>query len=99
MSDWLELRASLDVQYSDEYQPVDGNDPVNGPDAFTKVNARVALVGNHRWRIALLGKNLTDEKVSNALNVIPLGNFGFNGSYFCFTDPPQSYEIQLPYRM
>ncbi len=65
LSPRFEVRASLDLQYSDDYQPVDDNDPANIQDAFTKINARVELVGDDRWSVALLGKNLTDETVSN----------------------------------
>ena len=99
LSPRFEVRASLDLQYSDEYQPVDDNDPANIQDAFTKINARVELVGDDRWSVALLGKNLTDETVSNAPNDIPLSNVGFLGSYFYFTDPPRSVELQLGYRL
>ncbi|MCY4199871.1 MAG: hypothetical protein OXF31_08700 [Gammaproteobacteria bacterium] len=77
LSPRFEVRASLDLQYSDDYQPVDDNDPANIQDAFAKVNARVELVGDDRWSVALLGKNLTHETVSNAPNDIPLGNVGF----------------------
>ena len=99
LSPRFEVRASLDLQYSDDYQPVDDNDPANIQDAFTKINARVELVGDDRWSVALLGKNLTDETVSNAPNDIPLSNVGFLGSYFYFTDPPRSVELQLGYRL
>ncbi len=98
LSDRFEFRGSLDLQYSDEYQPVDDNDPANVQDAFAKLNARVELIGDDRWSVAVLGKNLTDATVSNAPNDIPLASLGFLGSYFYFTDPPRSFEIQLGYR-
>ena len=50
-----------------------------------------------KWSIAVLGKNLTDEKTSTWGNDIPLGQFGFSGSYFNMMEAPRSYEIQFSY--
>lgn len=93
----FDFKASLDLQYMDDYYAVNDNDPITMQNAFTKVNARVALASSDVWSIALLGKNLTDEKIANAPNDIPLGNLGFTGSFFYFLDAPRSYEIQLTY--
>jgi outer membrane receptor protein involved in Fe transport len=97
ITDGLELKAGIDLQYTDDYLPTNDNDPVLQQDSFTKVNARVQIGNMDNWTLALLGKNLTDEKVSNAPDDIPLGNLGFLGSYFHFLDAPRSYEIQASY--
>ncbi|NIB42296.1 TonB-dependent receptor [Pseudomaricurvus alkylphenolicus] len=98
LSDRLELKAGIDLQYMGDYLPTNDNDPVLQQDAFTKINARIQIAGDDSWTLALLGKNLTDETVSNAPDDIPLGNLGFLGSYFHFLDAPRSYEVQASYR-
>ena len=94
----LEFKAGLDIQYMDDYQPTNDNDPVLIQDSFAKINARLQIAKADSWSLAILGKNLTDETISNAPNDIPLGNLGFLGSYFHFLDAPRSYEIQATYR-
>jgi outer membrane receptor protein involved in Fe transport len=93
-----DIKATIDLQYMDDYFGVNDNDPANLQSAFTKVNARIALASLDGWSIALLGKNLTDEVISNAPNDIPLGNFGFIGSYYFMLDAPRSFEVQLDYK-
>ena len=93
-----DIKATIDLQYMDDYFGVNDNDPANLQSAFTKVNARIALASLDGWSIALLGKNLTDEVISNAPNDIPLGNFGFIGSYFFLLDAPRSFEVQFDYK-
>ncbi|NIB42308.1 TonB-dependent receptor [Pseudomaricurvus alkylphenolicus] len=93
----IELKAGIDLQYMEDYHATSDNDPVIMQESFTKVNARVQIAGEDTWTLAILGKNLTDETVSNAPNDIPLGGFGFAGSYFHFLDAPRSYELQATY--
>lgn len=94
----VDLGLGLDLIYKDDYFTTGDNDPVLVQEAFTKINARVAVMGDDKWSVALLGKNLTDEIVANSPDDIPLGNVGFAGSYFYFLDAPRSYEIQATYR-
>ena len=93
----MDLQLGAYLQYMDDYFVTGDNDPALKQDAFTRVNARIALAGD-RWTVAVLGKNLTDETVSNAPDDIPLGNLGFAGSYFYFLDPPRSIEVSALFR-
>lgn len=98
ISDNLEINASADLMYSDDYDTAGDGDEVLMQDSFTKINARIELASlNGSWSIALLGKNLTDEETTTWGNDIPLGQFGFAGSYFQIIDAPRSYEIQARY--
>ncbi|WOJ95140.1 TonB-dependent receptor [Congregibacter variabilis] len=77
----FELRALLNVNYSDEFATVGDLDPLIGfQDAFTTVDMRVSFgeIGG-KWDVAFLGKNLTDEQIGYNNNDQPLvaGN-GFN---------------------
>lgn len=79
----LELTSSVDINYSDDYWLIVNADPFLEQDAFTKVDARVALgASDGQWEIALLGRNLTDEETSTWGNVplkpasmAPLGHY------------------------
>ena len=98
VSDSLEIRASADLMFTDEYDTAADGDEVLVQDSFNKLNARIELASlDGVWSIALLGRNLTDEETSTWGNDIPLGQFGFAGSYFQMMDAPRSYEIQARY--
>lgn len=96
ITDALQGRAVLNVNYSDEFATVGDLDPLIGfQDEFTMVDVRLS-VGSPEggWEIAALGKNLTDEIVGYNNNDQPLaaGN-GFNS-----VGKLRSYAIQGLYR-
>ena len=98
ITDSLEIRASADVMFTDEFDTAGDGDEVLVQDSYTKLNARIELASlDGVWSVALLGRNLTDEETSNWGNDIPLGQFGFAGSYFQMMEAPRSYEIQARY--
>ncbi|GAB3111531.1 TonB-dependent receptor [Aestuariicella hydrocarbonica] len=75
LTDALELQSTLDAQYLDE-QNIDPNlDPRNQIDAYTTVNARLA-VNADKWSVALVGKNLTDEEIVTYAGKVPLAPAG-----------------------
>ncbi len=95
----LELRAGVDLMYSDDYEVANDGDPVLAQDSFTKVNARLSLASSDQtWSIAILGKNLTDEKTTTWGNDVPLAGQGFGETYFQHIDAPRSVEIQARYQ-
>ena len=99
ITDSLEINASADLMYTDDFDTAADGDKVLVQDSYTKVNARIELASlDGVWSVALLGKNLTDEETSTWGNDIPLANFGFAGSYFQMMEAPRSYEIQARYR-
>lgn len=99
IADAMELGFTLDVMYSDEYQVAADHDPVLAQDSFFKVNARIQLASlEETWSIALLAKNITDEKTTTWGNDVPLAGQGFSKTYFQHIDPPRSLEIQAAYK-
>lgn len=61
-----------DLTYSSEYNYTDTLRPDAVQDAYTKFDATVAVsTPDDRWRIALIGRNLTDELVATSANDIP----------------------------
>jgi iron complex outermembrane recepter protein len=98
----LEFRATADVSYVDEYTAVPNLDPKGSQDSYTRVNARMAVgAADGTWEVALVGKNLTDEKVlsfgGNATLAGPLTGGGGN-AYYGFIDRPLSVAVQGLYR-
>jgi len=65
------------------------------------VSARVAIRDSEgAWEVALLGRNLTDEKVINLGGNTPLGGTLTNGggnSYFAFVNRPLNIALQAKY--
>jgi outer membrane receptor protein involved in Fe transport len=96
----LQLATTLEAVYSDDYYPQATLDPATVQEAFTKLNARIALSpidGN--WEIALLGRNLTDKTVTGYAADIPLAARLFGApSYGSFVAPPRSVALQATMR-
>jgi iron complex outermembrane recepter protein len=96
VTDNLELRSVLDINYQDEFYSALDLDPNTLHDAATKVNLRVALRdAEDSWSVALIGKNLTDKETTNFNNDVA---FSATGTYFGITDRPRTLAIQGRYR-
>jgi iron complex outermembrane receptor protein len=86
----LRLQLLGRVYYSDRYSMQLDNDPVHYQAAYTKVDATVAISNrDDRWRLALIGRNLTDKLTSN------FANDAGAGSDFFFLEPPRSLALQF----
>lgn len=87
VGDSLEAHAVFDVFYTDDYDASATFDPALVQDSYTILNARLA-VGDQtgRWQLALLAKNLTDEKVLSFGGDTPLAGstFGYKSNYAFF---------------
>ena len=81
LTDGLELRTTADMFATDGYFLSPTLDPDQRQSSYAKFNLRVALgdPGNN-WEVALLGKNLTDEKVVSMGVSTPLA-FSTFGAY------------------
>ena len=96
----LGLHSSLDLIFTDDYNPSQTLDPVLDQSGYTKVNARIALSGmNSGWEIALVGKNLTDEDVLTYGNSTPLAYSTYGAkSRYTFYERGRSVALQGTYR-
>ena len=96
----LHLTLAADVIYSSEFLTSLTLDPATKQDAFTKVNARVAVGGeSQQWEVALIGRNLTDETVVGYSGDTPLSNRLFGArSYYGFVDPPRGVALEASYK-
>ena len=101
VADNLLMSASLDLSYVGDYIYTPNLDPRTEQDAYTLVNARVALSNSGGdWEVALIGRNLTDETVINFGGNTPLagtltGDAG--NSYYAFVNRPRNVALQARY--
>ncbi|MCX2982935.1 TonB-dependent receptor [Halieaceae bacterium IMCC14734] len=96
LSENLLLAGNLDINYEDEFYSALDLDPNTNHDAATIINARIALSNMDRnWSVALIGKNLTDEKTYVWKNDVPITN---SNSYFGLPQRPRSIAVQARYR-
>lgn len=96
LGDNLELRTTMDVNYNGSFFSALDLDPNTKHDSATKVNMRIALADiGDTWSLALLAKNLTDEKTLVWKNDVALTN---SNSYFGVPERGRSIAIQAGYR-
>ena len=69
----LMAQITSDVSYSSEYNFTDTLRPDAMQGSYTKLDASAALFSsdNDRWKISLIGRNLTEELVATSANDIP----------------------------
>lgn len=96
----LELRTALDVTYTDEFLTSLTLDPNSAQDSYAKLNARIALgAQSGQWELALIGRNLTDEKTISYSGDTPLAGSTFGArSYYGFVDLPRTLAIEATLR-
>ncbi len=96
LSESADFKANLDVIYKSDYYTNSDLNPFTQQDAYTKINARLALLDSAgEWQIALLAKNLTNETTINYSTDMPLIGPGFYGVW---VEQGRSVSLQLDYR-
>lgn len=88
VGDGLLFRGLVDFFYTSEYDASATFDPALVQDDYTTINARLAIGSvDGGWELALLGRNLTDEKVLQFGGDTPLAgsNFGVKSNYAFFS--------------
>jgi iron complex outermembrane recepter protein len=78
----FELRTMLDAYYSDDFFTSVDLDPKQKQDSYVKLNARISFgTSDDRWQVALVGKNLTDERIMPYGITVPLANTLTGGNF------------------
>jgi hypothetical protein len=100
----MKVVNTLDVVYSDKYFTTPDLEPSMEQEAYTKLNARIALSGSDdKWELALVGKNLTDEGIVTYAKGLPLATIvtaspsnpkGNGTGFYAFYDQPRTVAIQ-----
>ena len=100
ISPTMGLGLSLDVVFSDDYNPSSNVDPRVEQPGFTKFNGRIGIGAiDQRWEVSLVGKNLTDEALIVYAADTPLSHTIFGATTFTgFVEAPRSVALQMSYR-
>ncbi len=91
--DWA-LEFYGDLVYSDDFATAGDLDPLSVQDSYVKLNATVSLIKEDRFRLSVIGKNLTNKLTSHQANDIPLAVFFGGKGFDNFIDPPRMITIQ-----
>ncbi|MBM4355777.1 MAG: TonB-dependent receptor [Deltaproteobacteria bacterium] len=96
----LLFRGTADTQFTTEYNPSQNLDPRVEQEMYAIVNLRLALAGSDdRWEVALLGRNLFDEKVVSYANDTPLAFSQFGApTWYGFLERSRNVALQASYR-
>ncbi|KAA5805403.1 TonB-dependent receptor [Alkalicaulis satelles] len=81
VTDTIDFSSVLNVAYTGSHNIHDNLDPLGNVDGYTMVDLRAGF-GTERWEVALLARNLLDEKVLTfAANVPFASSVGANTQY------------------
>ncbi|BFM15691.1 TonB-dependent receptor [Maricurvus nonylphenolicus] len=101
VSDWGMLSYALNMDYSDHYYASSTLDPNSKQGSYTKWGARIALANNDNdWQLALIGNNLTDERVLTQSTPLPLSETltADNGvAYYGIYERPRNIALEFTY--
>ncbi len=100
LSENIEFRGNIDLIYTDDYHPSQNLDNRVRQDGYTRVNARLAIAGmNSGWELALVGRNLTNEKIVSYASDTPLAHRLFDTvSHYGMIERDRSIALQGIYR-
>ena len=87
----------MDLLYTDDHFVDVTLNPDVQQDAYTKVNARLALETDS-WTLSLMGKNLTDEDISSFVTDTPLSATLGAPSYTGYMERTRTIAVQAQYR-
>jgi outer membrane receptor protein involved in Fe transport len=95
----LKLGINLNADFSSSYISAANLDPLTKQDGYVKIGSRLSLghVDNN-WTIALVGRNLTNERIKQTAGNLPLATtFTSNRgvAYNAIYDRPRSLAVQL----
>lgn len=66
ISDRLIFHGGVNIAFSDSYLTSATLDPLGEQDAYSRIDARIGIgVSDGRWRLSIIGKNVTNEKINN----------------------------------
>lgn len=101
------VRALSDVSYTSKYNFTDALRPDSVQKGYTKIDASLALRGpEERWTVALIGRNLTNERVVAAANDIPFTGGTGSGTVgpgvladmSAFVDNPREIYVEVGFK-
>lgn len=98
LNDDLALRFDVNGYNNSGYDVPGDLDPFLAQGSFFKLGGQIRLSSEDGgWDLAVIGKNLTNEKTTAWGNDVPLGNL-LGNNYFQFIDPPRTVTLQATKR-
>lgn len=94
--DGLDFSISGDVIFTDGYETVASNNPFSYQESVTRYNASVRLGRTDSWEVALMGRNLTNERYVSISTDKP---GGVRGDVIADVARPRHVALQLTYRL
>ena len=89
----LVLSLAADISWSDEYNTETTANPALVQDSFSRVDAAISLSdANETWKLALLGRNLTNEMIASFG-----ATRGFTNDNLMELLPPRLYSLEFTY--
>jgi outer membrane receptor protein involved in Fe transport len=91
----LEFNFRLTGSFSDDYFTQIDKSPETKADSYFILNARAGLGGQDgKWELAIVGTNLTDERIFNFAGNLPF----FPGAFFANTKAPRLVSLEANLR-
>lgn len=103
VGDWGTMSYAVNMDYSDDYYASSTLDPNSKQDSYTKWGARIGLESvEGNWQLALIGNNLTDERVLTQATALPLSEtlaapFGGGVGYYGIYERPRNMALEFTY--
>ncbi len=101
LGDWGTMSYAINMDYSDDYFASSTLDPNSKQDSYTKWGARIGLDSvEGDWQLALIGNNLTDERILTQSTALPLAetltaNTGV--AYYGIYERPRNVAVEFTY--
>ncbi|MFK8049472.1 MAG: TonB-dependent receptor [Halioglobus sp.] len=91
-SSGIRLVGKLNLSFTDDYITEVRDDPFFAQDGYTRVDASIGVAASDdRWRVSLIGSNLTEEEVQD-------GGTAFLGYNIVSVNRPRTVLLQAQYR-
>lgn len=92
------FKPTLDVLYNSGYQTTVTQDDDVAQDSYFQFNGRLSLGSfDGIWEWALVGENLTNEKIVGTAAEVPLSRLQGSKTHFGFLRPPRSIGLNFRY--
>ena len=101
LSDALMLDVNLNLDYSDEYFLMSNLDRNQVQDDYWKIGLTIGISdAEGRWRLSLIGENLSDERIKLTGGALPLSTTITGGggiAYDSFYDRPRNVTLKAEF--
>jgi outer membrane receptor protein involved in Fe transport len=95
----IKVALNVNADFSSSYIAAVNLDPRTHQDGYVKLGARLALAEvDDRWEVALIGRNLTNQRILQTASSMPLATTitrGAGNAYNGIVDRPRTIAVQL----